>query len=262
MLKRVLSALIAVPISLFFIYLGGLPFTIVVGALTFLGIKEFNAMLEKDCIKPVKLLSYFTAFAIIVVSYLGNDFLLNAMIVFPFILLFIFLILTYHKYKLKDIIYTFFGTVYNAVLFSYLILIRLHTNNGFGMTILLFACVWVNDSAAYFLGSYFGKNKLCPKISPNKTIEGSVGGVLGGLIPAIIGGVIFLKLGLAHSVIIGLISAVLGQLGDLAESIIKRTFKTKDSGRFMPGHGGVLDRFDSILFVVPVLYYYTVIFLT
>lgn len=261
LLKRVISALIAIPALLIPVYFGGLTYTIAVAILVFLGIREFNGMLDQFSIKPIRPLSYIGSLAIISAGYLGNLSLITAIIVLLFLLLFIFLILGYSKYKLVDIVYSFIGILYNAVLFNYLIMIRLHLKDGLGLTILLFACVWINDSAAFFAGSYFGKKKLCPHISPKKTVEGSIGGLLGALIPAIIGGTI-LKLGVAHSIIIGLIAGGLGQLGDLAESAIKRYFKIKDSGKFMPGHGGVLDRFDSILFAAPVLYYYLLLFLT
>jgi phosphatidate cytidylyltransferase len=241
-------------------YLGGIFFTLGIGFLIYLGLIEYHTMLEKSGLKPLKALNYCAAAAVIIAAYLGNLQLLTIIIILFFIILFIFLIFNYTKHDLKDLFYTFSGLVYVAFLFSYLIIIRLHLHKGLMFLILIIACVWVNDSAAYFVGSYLGKNKLCPEISPNKTVEGSVGGIIGALIVAFIGGLI-LDFNFIHSLVIGLVTGILGQFGDLAESILKRYFKIKDSGNFMPGHGGVLDRFDSILFTVPLLYYYLLLFM-
>jgi phosphatidate cytidylyltransferase len=125
-----------------------------------------------------------------------------------------------------------------------------------GLIYLLFALLvtWANDTMAYFIGSKFGKHKLCPNISPNKSVQGSLGGLAGGMICVIVIALIFKK-PLLVMAIMGFLAVVAGQLGDLIESVIKRNAGVKDSGNFLPGHGGVLDRFDSLLLVAPVVYY-------
>ena len=130
---------------------------------------------------------------------------------------------------------------------------------GFGWVILAFVVTWLNDTFAYFAGRFFGRSKMFPKISPKKTWEGFAGGALG----SVLGGAILLAifpggwltgLTLAGCVVLGGVAAVLGPLGDLAESMLKRAAGVKDSGRLIPGHGGLLDRIDALLFVAPWVY--------
>ena len=113
------------------------------------------------------------------------------------------------------------------------------------------------DSAAYYVGSSWGKRKLYPEVSPKKSIEGALGGLAGSLAGAVVFKLLwFPDLPLIHCLVVALFAAVLAQLGDLFESLLKRSFGVKDSGMIIPGHGGILDRLDSILFAAPVLYYY------
>ncbi len=130
--------------------------------------------------------------------------------------------------------------------------------NGQWLLLLLFSIVWGNDTFAYYTGRAIGRHKLAPAISPNKTIEGAIGGLAGGILVSfalhrfILSGVI----GTADTILIALIMGILGQLGDLIESSLKRSVGAKDSGFVVPGHGGILDRIDSIILPLPFLYYY------
>ena len=124
---------------------------------------------------------------------------------------------------------------------------------------LAFLGTWASDTFAYFVGTYLGKHKLCPLISPGKTIEGAIGGMIGSVIAIMLLGVLF-KLPVYHCIIMGILVGIAAPLGDLVESAIKRFAGVKDSGQILPGHGGILDRFDSILFTVPAIYYYMHIF--
>jgi phosphatidate cytidylyltransferase len=117
--------------------------------------------------------------------------------------------------------------------------------------------MWATDSGAYFIGKAIGKRKLWPEISPNKTVEGSIGGVVCALVVAIL----FVLFSNIHATIVSLMAitvvlSVFGQIGDLVESALKRHFNVKDSGTILPGHGGILDRFDSLLFVWPLLHFF------
>ncbi len=116
------------------------------------------------------------------------------------------------------------------------------------------------DTVAYFFGRAFGKHKLYPAVSPKKTIEGSVGGILGSILATVGVGSLWTipSLPIGHAVALGVAASVVGQAGDLVESMVKRTFGVKDSGNLLPGHGGMLDRIDALLFVSPVIYYYLV----
>jgi phosphatidate cytidylyltransferase len=121
--------------------------------------------------------------------------------------------------------------------------------------------VMTNDSAAYYIGSAFGKNRLYPLVSPKKSIEGAIGGLFGSLCGTMLSKFIFFpQLTFLDAVITALVIGTVGQTGDLFESLLKRSFGVKDSGTLIPGHGGVLDRLDSILFAAPVTYYYVLFF--
>ncbi len=138
-------------------------------------------------------------------------------------------------------------------------LIRLHNDfpEGYKLVYFLLLVVWLGDTGAYYVGKTFGKHKLSPRISPKKTIEGLIGGVSASVITAlIIHFTFFPKFPLLHAVIAGVLLSVAGVIGDLAESMWKRSAAVKDSGTLIPGHGGFLDRFDSILFTAPILYCY------
>lgn len=128
---------------------------------------------------------------------------------------------------------------------------------------LALALAFSSDTLAYFAGRGFGKHKLYEAVSPKKTIEGSIGGLFGGVIAMVGMGHYWLapELPIVHAVVLGVLGSVLGQLGDLVESMIKRTFGIKDSGNVLPGHGGMLDRVDGLLFVAPLVYYYAKLWL-
>lgn len=128
---------------------------------------------------------------------------------------------------------------------------------------LALALAFGSDTLAYFGGRAFGKHKLYEAVSPKKTLEGSVGGLVGGVAAMIGFGHLWLapEIPIVHCVVLGLIGSALGQIGDLVESMIKRTFGVKDSGNILPGHGGMLDRVDGLLFVAPLIYYYAKLFL-
>ena len=115
------------------------------------------------------------------------------------------------------------------------------------------------DVMAYFSGYIFGKHKLCPKISPKKTIEGSIGGILGSVILSGLFGYFFMPDIIVHCLVIGVLGGIVSQFGDLTASIFKRKMGIKDYGNLIPGHGGILDRFDSVLFTGPMVYYYIVL---
>ena len=148
-----------------------------------------------------------------------------------------------------------FVLFYPGYLFTYILLIR-NLPRVYGWQCLLFALavIWATDSGAYFIGSAVGKKPLAPAVSPKKTVEGALGGLVVGTLAGILFG-LFFKLPLLWSIGTGMLTSVAGQTGDLFESFLKRTAGLKDSGVFLPGHGGVLDRFDSALFALPVVYY-------
>ncbi len=186
--------------------------------------------------------------------------------IFMFILMmFVFVfILFYSEMTVKEksgtngIFAAFFGA-YVFPFFISLLVPMMNLNNGRYLVLIPFISAWCADAGAYFIGSKFGKHKLAPSISPKKSIEGAFGGVAGGILGMLIYGIIlhFCKTDVPWIafIVIGFLGSFFGLLGDLFLSYIKRDCKIKDFGNFLPGHGGVLDRFDSVLFVVPVCYY-------
>ncbi|MBR3599207.1 MAG: phosphatidate cytidylyltransferase, partial [Lachnospiraceae bacterium] len=157
--------------------------------------------------------------------------------------------------KLEDAMATITGVLY-VVFFSFHVTLVEQTGE-FGLLVwLIFLTAFGTDIMAYFSGYAFGKHKLCPKISPKKTIEGSIGGILGSVILCGLFGYIVMPRLLVHCLIIGILGGVVSQFGDLTASIFKRKMGIKDYGNLIPGHGGILDRFDSVLFTAPMVYYY------
>jgi phosphatidate cytidylyltransferase len=166
---------------------------------------------------------------------------------------------------------TFLGILYLGLFSSSILLIReifseselLYSEGGY-LIISIMIAIWICDSAAFFIGSAFGKHKLFPRVSPNKSWEGAIAGFVFAIVSMIAAKAIFLDIiTLTDSIIIGTIVGTVGQIGDLVESLVKRDAGVKDSSAIIPGHGGIFDRFDSLLFTAPVVYIYlhfTVVF--
>ena len=171
-------------------------------------------------------------------------------------------VLCHETIPLETILYTFFGVSLISISMA-LFNIRVCAANWHPTfwAILIFGVPWIADSAAYFVGSAMGKHKLCPKISPKKTIEGAVGGVLFAAFIPLLFGFVFkmvygnLEVNWVVLPIIGIVNALVSILGDLLFSVIKRKCDIKDYGSIMPGHGGLLDRFDSVILCVPFVYF-------
>lgn len=151
-----------------------------------------------------------------------------------------------------------FGIVYIAAPLSYLIVLRGLPSGGKWIMLLLMV-IWLNDTCAFAAGRTIGRTKLCPGISPKKTVEGAVAGLAGGMLAGYAVNIFFnLGAGAAEVLGLSLIIGAVGIIGDLAESLLKRSVNVKDSGTIIPGHGGVLDRIDSLIFTIPFLYYYLI----
>jgi phosphatidate cytidylyltransferase len=152
-----------------------------------------------------------------------------------------------------------FGVAYCGALIPYLSRLR-DLEQGLGLALMAVGCTWLADTGAYFAGRFLGRHKLYPAVSPKKTIEGGVGGAIASILIAVLIRALFaLELSLLHAVVVGALAAVFGILGDLCESMLKRSVGAKDSGKLIPGHGGVLDRFDAMMFVVPAVFVYATV---
>jgi phosphatidate cytidylyltransferase len=156
---------------------------------------------------------------------------------------------------------TLFGIFYVSWLLSHLTFLFALTN-GKRFVFYVLVVVWAGDTGAYYTGRFFGRHQLAPNISPKKTVEGAAGGLLASLIGSCVAKLTFLSLlSYVDCVVLGLLLGVLEQVGDLCESMLKRSVDVKDSGTLLPGHGGILDRLDGVMFAAPVLYYYAILFL-
>ena len=174
-------------------------------------------------------------------------------------------VFTYPKYKTEQVLAVFFGVFYVAVMLSYVYQIRM-LERGAYIVWLVFLCSWGCDTCAYCVGVLFGKHKMSPKLSPKKSVEGAVGGVVGSVLLTFLYVWIFrsaMDVTLNEAVILSAISgvgALISMVGDLTASAIKRNYEIKDYGNLIPGHGGILDRFDSVIFTAPIIYYLAVYF--
>ena len=161
--------------------------------------------------------------------------------------------------RFTDPIIILFGTAYIGWMLSHLILLR-GLEDGSALIFFVFLVTWASDTVAYYVGSTFGRHKLAPRVSPGKTIEGAIGGLVGSVVMAVIAKFGFVPwLDLLDCLTLGLLLGSLGQGGDLFESRLKRHAGVKDSGTILPGHGGLLDRLDSLIFTSPVFYYYVMV---
>lgn len=185
---------------------------------------------------------------------------------FLIVLMFVY-VLSYPKYDAKQLMAAFFGMFYVGTMLSYVYQIRT-LNNGLYLAFLVFLCSWGCDTCAYCVGVLIGKHKMAPKLSPKKSIEGAVGGVLGSALLTALYCFIFrnhMNIDATEIAILAVIAAVAGlisMVGDLCASAIKRNYDIKDYGHLIPGHGGILDRFDSMIITAPIIYYLASFFLS
>lgn len=168
-------------------------------------------------------------------------------------------VFTYPKYKTEEVLLTYFSVIYAAVLMSFVYLVR-NGDDGIVLVWLIFLCSWGCDTCAYLTGVTCGKHKMAPVLSPKKSVEGGIGGVVGAILLGALYG-FFMRNQVAFDQPVLICAAVCGagglisMVGDLAASAVKRNYGIKDYGKLIPGHGGILDRFDSVLFTAPVIYY-------
>lgn len=251
---RILVAVGGIPLLLLVAYLGSLWLLGVVGIISFLGLREYNHLLRRWSLKPPVLLGYLGALCILLVVYWQREF--SPYLIF--LLLWLFLggfLLRFPHYSLADIGATFLGCLYITGSLVHLFLLRAGPGGSFGLLLYTFLLTWISDTAAYFIGQGLGSKKLCPILSPSKTWEGALGAGVVTLLAGVLLGIYLFSLGwraLALSFLVTLAAPV----GDLIESGMKRMAQVKDSSRLLPGHGGILDRFDSLFLVAPVVYYF------
>ena len=261
---RTLVNLIGAPLLLSTIYLGGTIFTLFIFVVIFISTYEFNNMIKLKSFSLYLPIFYFIYLVFLcfylfipVSDNIFHMFLSLSVLIIIFSSLFIA-----KKYKFQNMIYSLLAFFWIGVLFQGAIYLRNLPEIGFKVVVCMFLSVWITDSFAYIFGKKFGKAKILPKISPNKTWVGCVSGYLSCTVFIYILYEYnyftnsFYTFNLVDVMILGLISGIFGQAGDFFESYLKRSFSIKDSGTLLQGHGGFLDRFDSLLFVVPMFTYY------
>jgi phosphatidate cytidylyltransferase len=273
LVRRIGFAVIAIPLALGVIWYGGLPLTLLVALVAALGTRELFGLAARGGIRPVRVLGYVTAAALPPLAYatlVAGDVRAQVAPAWPYLFaLWLIVLLSWvlvarspAEKPLEAVAVTLLAVAYTSALPTFLIVIR-HSQfpeRSWAAAWLVFfplVVTWVCDTAAMFGGRLLGGPKLAPTISPGKTRSGAVMGVLGGVLVApIFWAAVFPKAGLdislLHLVTIAGLLSVLGQAGDLAESLFKRQAGVKDSSQLIPGHGGILDRFDSLYFVIPV----------
>ncbi len=246
---RVISAVVMLPIAVYVILNGGLPFFLLVTLLTILVLSEWNGIVEKKPLSILFVVEGFCAILLLLALNWGSPFL-----IYSFICSIVSIVTVAYLVKAK-ILWTVIGFLYALLPSAAFLMI----NENYGGLVILWMMIliWSMDTGAYFVGKNIGGPKMSPKISPNKTWSGLIGGTITAMIFGSLFGYYIKDADAAlfnNATILLILSgllALLSQVGDLAESAVKRTFNVKDSGAIIPGHGGVMDRIDGVLFVAP-----------
>lgn len=261
---RLLTAGVLIPIVLALLWVPRLHygFILLVAAFAFVGAREFYAMAKAKGHNPAATLGAIGCAAMAGAAYWNN--LSIVLLAFFFTMMSAaFLLILREKPSMDDLATTVFGLVYVGLIAAHFSLLQQQAGLGPGLVSMALTAVILSDTGAYFTGKSIGRHKLAPRVSPGKTIEGSIGGLIAAAVGmAIVYGI---KHGLDTSalpdwpvwryMLVGVVLAVAGQVGDLVESMLKRDAGVKDSGSILPGHGGVLDRCDGFIFAAPVMYY-------
>ncbi|WP_134686232.1 phosphatidate cytidylyltransferase [Brevibacillus migulae] len=257
MKQRIVSGVVGGIIFLTMVYVGNAWYSWFVLMLAIIGLFEFLSMTGIRPVSVPGLLSYALLVSIMWPQlYIGTglEISLSPVLVSVMILLLFYSVYRKNKFHIEHAALAIMGALYIGFGFVYMLSARNVPENGLFLTMLVFLGIWSTDSGAYFVGRAIGKRKLWPEISPNKTVEGAVGGLILALLVVAGVNLLFDAVSLAQALAIGLVAGILGQIGDLIESALKRHYGVKDSGNIMPGHGGVLDRCDSWLIVFPILH--------
>lgn len=253
MLKRIVSSIVLLPVLLAVIYFRGNVLDFSVMTLTCIALFELFRAFESKGIKPMLKLSIATVLALYLGLFLQWPSVYFLFIVSMFTLSLMLLNLFGNAKQIQDIAFTALGFIYVVIPFIHISMIN--QLDSLFLLIYVFILAWVSDTCAYFFGIAFGKKKLLPSVSPKKTIVGFVAGIIGTTLVSAVYAYFVNPSFLIYAVVLGLFGSVAGTVGDLIASKIKREMDVKDYGRLIPGHGGVLDRFDSIMLTAPIVYY-------
>lgn len=265
---RLLSGILLVIIALLTLITGGNVLFFTVLAISLIGMSELYHVFQIEK-KPLGICGYLFAIGYYALLYMkpvlqGDTMNWFMMLFLGYIIcLMAIMVFAYPNYRPDQAMAAFFGLFYVSVMLSYIYQIRILPGGVFTVW-LVFICSWGCDTCAYCVGMLIGKHKMAPILSPKKSVEGGVGGVVGA---ALIGVLYALAInhwgsagvGVAEFAIIGAAGGAISQIGDLAASAIKRQYAIKDYGKLIPGHGGILDRFDSVIFTAPIIYFLAIL---
>jgi phosphatidate cytidylyltransferase len=259
MKQRIITGVVAAALFLPIVFYGGLPFVFLTYFLATVGLYELLKMKKLSIFSVHGLLTLLFLWVILYpeqYSDIANIFYYTKTelgIAFIFLLL-AFTVITKNRFTFEDVGFSILSAIYVGIGFYFFIETR-----DAGLVYIFYSLfmIWATDSGAYFVGKATGKRKLWPEISPNKTVEGSLGGVFCALIVAVLFSLLTeINANLLSLLAITAVLSIFGQIGDLVQSAFKRHFGVKDSGNILPGHGGILDRFDSLLFILPLLHFF------
>jgi phosphatidate cytidylyltransferase len=264
---RVISAVIGIILILFVIHYGFLPFLFFLMIVNVIGLLEFYKLTEYMGHRPFKLFGIIMSVVLLFLFFINNaevtftnDNTIFTSMFFAVLVTVPFFFILARKSIDKGIIdfsLTVFGVLYLSWTLGHFIALRSMAPYGSHYVLFVFVVTWSVDIAGYFIGIRYGKHKIVPIVSPKKTIEGSIAGFVCAIITAVIYKLILIKtMPIKDALVLGALIGIFAQIGDFSESIIKRNANQKDSGNLIPGHGGMLDRCDSFILVVPIVYYY------
>lgn len=256
---RLISGIVLVLIALALIITGGNVLLAGIGVVSLIGLFELYRVfgIEKSVAGIVGYLAVILFYCDLKWNFIPDGMLY---VIGVLVLLMFVYVLSYPAYKTEQMLAAFFGIFYVSVMLSYVYQTRMMENGAY-LVWLIFLCSWGCDTCAYCVGMLIGKHKMTPKLSPKKSWEGAVGGVVGAALLTIIYGFVFRKaMGTTVTEIFLLagicaVGAVISMIGDLTASAIKRNYEIKDYGKLIPGHGGIMDRFDSVIFTAPIIYF-------
>lgn len=260
---RFVSSIVLVIITTALIVLGGNYLFAAIAIISMIGLVElYRTMKINKSILGV--VGYLATIAYYALLYFKVENFFPVFVVSTLLVLLLIYVIRFPKYTTQHLILTFFGIFYVVLMLSYIYQVRIIENGAF-LIWLIFISSWGSDTCAYCVGMLIGKKKVFPKLSPKKSLEGCIGGIVGAAILGFIYGnlskeyVTIVSNPQIAFAIIGGVGSVISQVGDLAASAIKRNYEIKDYGKLIPGHGGILDRFDSVIVTAPIVYYLAVL---
>lgn len=261
---RLVSGIILLAIAVTVVVLGDNVLFGTLLVISLVGLAELYKIMKIER-SVLGIIGYLTAIIYYALVFFGLEKYLLLLFIGFLLMLMVTYVMTYPVYRIEQVMTTFFGLFYVSIMMSYIYQTRV-LEDGAVLVWLIFIGAWGSDTCAYCVGMLLGKHKIAPKLSPKKSLEGCIGGVIGaallGYIYAMFTG--YKIIGIENPrllfAIIGACASIISQFGDLAASAIKRNYDIKDYGRLIPGHGGILDRFDSIIFTAPIVYYLALLY--